>query len=191
MRHASFPTSPSRRLFFSAAAAATLLPLVVSCSVQPPHYVGDTRGEAPDPKTRPGWTQDGMVRRGGYVWVTGAASGIPERGAARSAAEADARDRLAAALETQVRSELEWKTTTTGVIRGDDVVSSEEQHLMKRRVETSVDQVLQGVTPVADYDETRQVFGEGWQTVYDAWVHMRVPEKDYDRQLSEILASSR
>jgi hypothetical protein len=156
-----------------------------SCAVHPPHYVGDTRNPTASHEERPSWTQWGLTFQKGYAYIPGTSTHADRR-KALAAAEEQGRNRLAAAIETRIISELE-DTVTLDATRTDGTTTSvTERHDVQTRLRALADVVIQGATPEAEYWEAHEEFGTGWETRYTYWVLVKFPESEYYRQLKNV-----
>jgi hypothetical protein len=181
---------PVARSGFPRAAAPALalaLGLVISgCALRPPHFRGETRG-ARNAARRPPWTEWGVRFEGGWVYIAGAGSRHERPEKARQAAEEDARRRLAAAIETRIESEFESRTSGELATAGEQVLSSRLEQTSRDRLLALAGATLRGVVPEREHIEEYEVFGEGWGSVYDCWILLKVSERDFSRQLEGAL----
>ncbi len=181
-RRANGPGGATWRL--TGGAATLIVTLCSSCAIRPPHMEGETREAGSGGRfSRPEWTDWGVKVESGDVWVAGAATGYDRLETARKAAEEDARRRLAASVETRIRSLFEERTRTEIEARGDDPASTWLSRETRDRIESAVDATLRGTTPEDQHVREYEVFGDGWERRYDCWLLLRVSRREYDRQL--------
>jgi hypothetical protein len=160
-----------------------LLALASSCAIHPPHYSGEIRSLTASKPQRPEWTQWGVRFQDGQAFVTGVASQRESVEKARQAAEEDARRRLAASIQTTLKSEFEGKVDTQLRTRGDEAAEGRIEAVTHDRILAVATATLSGTMPVDEYMEQYEVFGKGWETRCDCWLLLEVPEAEYRRQL--------
>ncbi len=156
-----------------------------SCAIHPPQYVGDTRNRRTSHPERPSWTEWGLTFQKGYAYIPGTSTHTDRR-RALAAAEEQARNRLASAIETRIISELKDHVTVDATRTDGTTTSVTEQHDVETRLRALADVVIQGATPEAEYWEAHEEFDRGWETRYTYWVLVKFPESEYYRQLNNV-----
>lgn len=179
----SSASRPARRSLLPALLALAFL---FACNLNPPHFIGDETGRTGSESRRPAWIEDPFRISGGFVFVTGLSSKLPRKDEARQVAEADARNRLASAIEARIISDLEQEERTRGTLSGGRVTSSETSLEVRSKLRSLADVAVREATPVSEYFEEYSLFGKGWERRYDAWVLVKIPESEYRLQLDLV-----
>lgn len=179
-------TSRARARGFRLAACYGALLALSACAIRPPHFTGEVRDHETEGK--PEWADRGMWTEGGRLFVTGLANGAATRADARRAAEDDARNRLAGSLRTRIESRTTDVSTLRARIDSSDEVTGTTTLASDHEVRAHVDEVVRGARLADERVESHEVFRDGWERLWSAWVLLEMSEAEYERQYRAALA---